>query len=1161
MTAPAFAPIDSFIGTFIDRWQGREGGQERANYQLFLSELCDVLGVPRPDPAGATRDDNDYVFERAVDFNNADGSHSVGRIDLYKRGCFVLEAKQTRQPGGSKAIPETPMQATLALPVRDTATPSRGRRSAHRGWDIHMLNARRQAENYAKALPPNHGWPPFLIICDIGHCFEIYADFTGQGKNYAQFPDRQGYRIYLEDLRNPVLAARLKAIWLDPHALDPSKVAARVTNEIAERLAAVSKALEKDGHPAELVAVFLMRCLFTMFAEDVELLPKASFSKLLKECEDNPRAFPPYLEELWDKMNVGGFSTTLGADVKHFNGSLFDKARALPLRREEIGELRRAAEKDWREVEPAIFGTLLEQALDPTDRRRLGAHYTPRAYVEKLVIATVIEPLRDEWMNTTLPLVDRQRADGKAEAAAKTIAEFHHRLCTTRVLDPACGTGNFLYVTLALMKQLEGEVLEALADSGGQESLTALEGSTIDPHQFLGLEVNPRAAAIAELVLWIGFLQWHFRTRGAAPAEPILRAFKNINGGRKDGVDAVLSWDGAPELVRDEAGKPLTRRGEDGGEREVLRYRNPKQPPWPAAEYIVGNPPFIGGKDIRGRLGEGYAHALWAAHPQMNDSADFVMYWWDHAAHLLTAKESVLKRFGFVTTNSITQEFSRRVMARALTAKKPISLLFAIPDHPWTKATRDAAAVRIAMTVACAGSHEGKLLTVTHESGLDSDTPTIETAEAVGTINTDLSTGANVTGASALQANELLASRGVQLIGDGFIVTRAEADLLGLGQRPGLEGHIREYRNGRDLTATPRDVLVIDLLGLSDAEVRERFPEVYQHLLQTVKPERDKNNRASYRHNWWIFGEPRRDLRPALHGLPRYIATVETVKHRLFQFLDASILPDNMLVCMGLDDGYHLGVLSSWVHQVWAQFAGGTLEDRPRYTKSKCFDPFPFPAATQSQRTEIRAVAEALDAHRKARQAEHPGLTLTQMYNVLEKLNAGAALTAEEETVKRQGLLLILQEYHQRLDALVMAAYGWPVGLTEPEILTRLVALNAARAEAEAKGHIQWLRPEYQQSRAGIVSVAAEQPELGGLGEVAAKDQKPLFPTSEREQTILVLQVLASAPAPLDASGVANQFRQGKRILPAVQATLSAFARTGLAETPDGTTYRVRRAA
>jgi hypothetical protein len=579
-----------------------------------------------------------------------------------------------------------------------------------------MLNAKRQAEEYARALPPSHGWPPFILVCDVGHCIESYADFTGQGKNYTQFPDRQSFRIYLEDLRKVEVRERLKAIWLDPQSLDPTRTAAKVTREIAARLAAVSKALEEKKYPAEEVAQFLMRCLFTMFAASVKLLPEESFRDLLDDCRRDATKFVPLLTDLWRSMNDGEFAASIRTKVLKFNGNLFADAKVLPLGREEIGELYEAAQKDWHEVEPAIFGTLLEQALNPAERRRLGAHYTPRAYVERLVVATIIEPLREDWRNVQAT-AETKRVAGDKDGAADAVKAFHDRLCEARVLDPACGTGNFLYVAMELMKRLEGEVLEALLDLGGQEALRGLGGHTVDPHQFLGMEINPRAAAITELVLWIGYLQWHFRTKGGTPEPPILRKFKNI-----EVKNAVLTWDGYP-LPQVIGGKET--------------YPNPRRPVWPTAEFIVGNPPFIGkGALMREALGDSYVKALWKAHPHMNESADFVMYWWDRAANLLTAKGTVLRRFGLVTTNSITQEFSRRVMKKWMEGKHPISLVMAIPDHPWTKATRDAAMVRIAMTVATAGKQSGLLHHVLHEAGLDSDEPRIEFRELAASIPT-----------------------------------------------------------------------------------------------------------------------------------------------------------------------------------------------------------------------------------------------------------------------------------------------------------------------------------------------------------------------------------------------------------------------------------------
>lgn len=908
--------VTTTVEAFIRRWQGHEGGQERANYALFLTELCDLLGLPHADPASVTTEGNDYVFERVVKESGRDGAASSKRIDLYKRDCFVLEAKQSRF-AGEKKLEDVPQLPGI------TAAPRGRRAGANRSWDVLMMNARTQAENYVRLLPASHEPPPFVLVCDVGHCIEVYANFRRDGKAYDQFPDRRSFRIYLEDLLHQEVRERLVAIWSDPLSLDPSRHAAKVTREIATRIAKVSQALEKAGYPTEEVAMFLMRVLFTMFAEDVELLPKESFKDLLNDCAEKPEIFPGMMEDLWKAMDEGGFTATIRDKVKRFNGEFFKNRRALTLAKEEIGELAAAAAYDWRDVEPAIFGTFLEQALDPTDRRRLGAHYTPRAYVERLVIATVIDPLRAEW-DSVRSTADRQKSEGKGEQAIKTVQAFHDKLCETRVLDPACGTGNFLYVSLELMKRLEGEVLEAINDLGGQEAF-ALESHTVDPHQFLGMELNPRAAAIAELVLWIGHLQWHFRNRGVAPSEPILKAFHNIQC-----VDAVLTWDGYP--------MPQLKDG-------METYPNPRRPKWPEADYIVGNPPFVGGKDIRARMGSAYTEALWKAHKHMNDSADFVMYWWDRSAEIMLKPRSGLKRFGFVTTNSISQLFQRRVMEPHLRAKKPLSLVMAIPDHPWTKLTKDSAAVRIAMTVAQVGKQDGLLLEVTAEDAVDTDSPVILFTEKRGKINSDLTVGVDIASAAPLKASEGLSSRGMSLHGSGFIITPQEAEHLGLGRRPGLERHIPTYRNGRDLTDRARGVMVIDLFGLTADEVRSRYPEIYQHLLTTVKSERDKNNRAAYRDNWWIFGEPRKDLRPALANLPRYIATVETTKHRVFQFLDAAILPDNMLVAIGLDDGYSLGVLSSRFHGMWALRAGGWLGigNDPRYSKSRCFDPFPFP--------------------------------------------------------------------------------------------------------------------------------------------------------------------------------------------------------------------------
>ncbi|MBP5997262.1 MAG: class I SAM-dependent DNA methyltransferase [Azonexus sp.] len=1083
---------------FIARWQ-HAGGSELANAQSFVRELAELLGEPPPNPAREDTRDNDYVFERRVIFRHGDGSSSEGRIDCYKRGHFVLEAKKLKQG------PQT------------------------KGFDDAMLRARAQAEGYARALPADEGRPLFIVTVDVGNVLEIYAEFSRSGATYTPFPDPRSHRIKLADLADDAIRARLKAIWTDPQSLDPSRAAARATRQIAEQLAGVAKALESAGHAPERVAGFLTRCLFSMFAEDVGLLPARAFSDLLDTLSQTPDQFVPLVGALWKEMDEGGFSVVLRHTLPRFNGKLFKAPDVLPLTRDQIDLLRAASRADWTQVEPAIFGTLLERALDPAERHSLGAHYTPRPYVERLVLPTVIEPLRQRWQNVQAAALLLAN-EGKPDAALREIDAFHHALCQVRVLDPACGSANFLYVTLEHMKRLEGELLDfAHSLSGGQQRLEAA-GLTVDPHQFLGLEINPRAAAIAELVLWIGYLQWHFRTRSAGlPPSPILRDFHNI-----ECRDAVLDY-ASRELVTDPHGQPLSRwdgvttkvhpvTGEDVPDEAaripLWRYFEPKPAEWPAADFIVGNPPFIGAKYMRAALGDGYVEALRSTWPEVPESADYVMFWWHAAARRVLARQA--ERFGFITTNSLTQTFNRRVVQTAL--DKNLTLAFAVPDHPWVDSA-DGAAVRIAMTVGSATENgPGTLSTVTDEVEAGGEGLAVTLATRRGRLHADLRIGADVASAGALRANGGISSPGFKLHGAGFIVTPEEAASLE------ADAPIRDYRNGKDLTDRPRGVKLIDLFGLTAAEARSQYPATFQRVLERVKPERDHNARATYRDNWWIFGEPRREFRPMIAGLPRYIATVITAKHRVFQFLDVCVAPDDALMCFGVDDAYLLGVLSSSVHERWMLATGSTLEDRPRYIKSACFETFPFPDATTDQQTRIRDLAEQLDAHRKARQAADPALTLTGIYNVLAKLRAGEPLTAKDKAIHQSGLVGVLATLHAELDAAVLAAYGWPDlaaplaaapgtaqrQAAEETLLERLVALNAERRREEAAGRIRWLRPDFQNPQATLVAV---DPEKGaktastatGVTPPAAQEKSPWPPTLP-EQMALLARLLAAGP-------------------------------------------------
>ena len=1095
---PDAPDLDTFLAD-----AAASGGAERANAQTFLGDLARVLGVEPPhlttgDPAADA-----YVFERPLAFR--DGRQQKGFIDLYKRGHFVLETKQ----GADAKRSEAGTKLRQGHGVRGS-----------RAWETTMEAARAQAEGYARNLEASEPPPPFVVVCDVGYCLDLYADFSGSGRLYAPFPDAERARIPLTRLREPETRALLAALFEDPHSLDPARRQARVTVELAETLAGLAAGLADartpDGAPmdAEAVGGFLSRALFCMFAEDAGLIPEAAFTSLLDAYTDDLDALPLALSDFFDTMDRGGFVGEVRARLRRFNGQLFKDTRAPVLSAAQRQALADAARADWSDVEPSIFGTLLERALDPRERHRLGAHFTPRAAVERLVGPAVLEPLREQWAGVRAAAQQTLEAAEAATGATRTrrrnearalLAGFLTRLASVTVLDPASGSGNFLYVTFAGLKALEDEVRRTTERLVGE---SVGEGFGVTPRQMRGIELNARAAAIADLVLWIGYLQWHRARYGASQPlpEPVLEGY-----GQVEHRDAVLADDGTPA-------------------------------PWPDAEFIVGNPPFLGAGPMRAALGDEYVDALRAAYPRVPESSDLVMHWWHRAAEAVRRGE--VERFGLITTNSLPQTFNRRVVEAHLDGEpvgarpgeeglfqgggevSALVLTFAVPDHPWVDSS-DGAAVRVSMTAgARAEAFEpdaGRLAVVTDERDEDGDEiAEVDLTDHVGRINPDLTVGADVTKAEPLEANANLANRGVQLFGSGFIVTPGEAERLGLGRVPGAEGVIRPYRNGRDLTQSPRGVLVIDLFGLSADEARERFPEAYEHVVREVKPERDENRRKVRREKWWLFGETNPKLRRQLDGLARYIVTPETTKHRVFQFLDGSILPDNALVNIPLDDAFYLGVLSSTVHTEWALAAGGTLEDRPRYNKTRCFEPFPFPEAAAGHANEIRALGGAIDAHRKARQRE-TGVGLTDLYNAVEALRAGRALSAKEQRAADDGLAHTLLDLHRQLDRAVLDAYGWDdLDAEAPTfwaaVLDRLVALNAERRAEEEAGTVRYLRPEFQNpDAAGQAGLDLRTPAAPPTDD--APTVRP-WPESLAARTVAVRQAVAagaSTPAAVAA--------------------------------------------
>ncbi len=1137
--------IDQRIEDFIGHWR-ETGGSELANTQSFINGLSLLLGVAPPNGSKSDDQANDYVFERRVFQDNGDGSKSFGRIDAYKRDCFILEAKQGSE-GDIAAFKNGEDDLDL---FGQTASARIKRGTAKRGtpsWAKAMIQAKGQAERYAKALPLEHGWPPILLVTDIGYCIEVYADFSRTGKAYAQFPDRARYRIMLEDLRDVDVRNRLKAIWEDPKSLDPAANSAKVTRKIADLLATVARRIEARSHSAEDTSGFLMRILFTFFAEDCSLIPKGSFTKLLVEQRAQPTYLKMQLEALWTTMDQGGFSPALGVPLKKFNGYLFKTRTAILLEDDEIGVLIGAGGYDWTEVEPAIFGTLLERALNPKERAKLGAHYTPRAYVERLISPTIMEPLRADWSGVRVAVASLIEED-KADEARAYVEAFHAKLAQTKVLDPACGTGNFLYVAMARMKELEGEVVELLVELGDNQYVAELTGHTIMPENFLGIEINPRAAEIAQLVLWIGYLQWHFRVFGAGrmPEEPILSEVRTI-----ENRDALIAYD-SKVLERDKNGLPLSIWDgasfithpvtgnlvpDESGQLELFRYIKPRETNWPKADFIVGNPPFIGNKRMRERLGDGYTEAVRKAYPKVSESVDFVMYWWAKAARALGRTKT--NRFGFITTNSITQTFNRSVIESA-----QCKLLFAIPDHPWVDGT-DGADVRIAMTCAGLAGHH-RLERVVDEglisAGYGERWVAIQT-EVGDQINSDLSTGTDVAGAIELRSNQAVAVQGMNPLGLGFRLV--EHDLARLGINEGaLPKNLKPYLIGRDLVQRHEKKWIIDFYGLSQHQAAEESPVLFQHLLNNVKPERDQNRRATRRENWWLFGENAPTLRRAIDGLERLIVTCRTAKHRIFEFVTTNFILDAKIIGIALSDSYTLGVLSSRFHITWAVKTGGWLGvgNDANYNHSDCFGKFPFPVdVPEPLKAKIGSAADALDVLRKNVLAEHEDLTLTKLYNVMEALREGRGLTDSERDIHDRGLVTLVRQHHDTIDVLVADAYGWPVDLCDEEILTRLVVLNKERAAEEASGLVHWLRPDYQ---APDYVKPNEKLDLGEATFVLP-DNIILWPGTLPEQVSAVQSILSNATTPLAAHDVARAFK-GKRAS-TVKPVLDALAGIGMA--------------
>jgi len=909
---------------FIAKWANASLNERAAAQQHFI-DLCHLLG--QPTPAQADAQGAWYTFEKGV--TKAGGGD--GWADVWMRGHFAWEYKS---PGADLAA------------------------------------AYKQLVLYAADLEN----PPLLVVCDIAR-YEIHTNFTGTKKKV--------YRFTNEDLADPEVLDILRKVFTDPEALRPEITTESVTQEAAAKFASLAGSLTARGVAPERVARFLTRLLFCLFAEDIGLLPKGLFTRLLDVTRQRPDTFARQTLILFETMRDGGIFGV--EDIVRFNGDLFADPDAIDLTREELEMLAEAARLDWGSIEPAIFGTLFERGLDPAKRAQLGAHYTSRDDILRIVEPVVMKPLRREWAAV------RARADELAEAfwAAKSpsqrerrrkelasvLLDFQERLASVTILDPACGSGNFLYVALEQLKNLEKEVISYAAHRGLSMLLPR-----VTPRQVHGIETNAYAHELAQIVVWIGYLQWTTANGFPLRMDPVLEP-----------LDSVLLMDAI-----------LDRSDPD----------QPREPAWPDAEFIIGNPPFLGGKRLRTELGDEYVDDLFEIYSdRLPNFSDLCCYWFEKARAMIAAGRA--RRAGLIATNSIRGGANRRVLERI---KQTGDIFMAWDDEPWVL---EGAAVRISIVGFDAGVEKTRRL-----DGV-----------LVAAINPDLTAAVDLSLAKKLEENKGIAFIGVQPTGPFDVPAEVAAEWLQAPLNPNGRPNsdvLRPYLNAADITGRSRGVWIIDFGTDTTEEEAALYEAPFEYLVRNVKPIRAKNRNATAARIWWRLWRPRPAMRRALEGLKRYIATPIVAKHRLFVWVESQTLPDHGLTVFARDDDYFFGVLHSRAHELWSLRMGTSLEDRPRYTPTTCFETFPFPRPTDEQRQAIAAAARALHAHRErwlnpegASQAELKRRTLTNVYNARPTW---------------------LDNLHRELDRAVFAAYGWPDDLSDEEILARLLALNLERS-------------------------------------------------------------------------------------------------------------------
>jgi type II restriction/modification system DNA methylase subunit YeeA len=963
------------VSQFIDKWSRADRTERQAAQEHFI-DLCRVLGEPTPNEAA---DPGAYSFEKGA--SKIDGS--PGFADVWKRGHFGWEYKKDR---------------------------------------ANLDRAYQQLQLYSVALEN----PPLLVVSDTKR-FRVYTNWTNTVQARHEFA--------LEDLAHSGTRDLLRNVFDHPDRLKPDKTREQVTKEAAKDFTTIAERLRMAGHAPEQVAHFLNRLVFCLFAEDVNLLENDLFKRMLdnlarrrdKVAEQSQKMFT----DLFGEMRGGG---NYGLEhILHFNGGLFDDDSALPLDPDSLDILRNIAKQDWSAIDPSIFGTLFERFLDPDKRAQIGAHYTDPEKIMMIVNPVIVRPLTAEWEAAKAELTDilskNRNKDGSpgrvAVARAETrLDQFLKRLDDVRVLDPACGSGNFLYLALQSLKDLERRaVIEA------HETGLALRVIHCGPHNVRGIEINPYAAELARTAIWIGNIQWLRRNGFEARKEPVL-----------ENLDAIECRDA------------LVTKREDGSYEEAQ---------WPDAEFIVGNPPFLGIRLMRGGLGDDYVETLFHVFDgRVSRESDLVIYWFEKSRKAIELGET--KRTGLVATNSIRSGSNRRVLDYVTEQNR---IFDAWSDEPWIV---DGAAVRVSLV--CFGNGD--------------DVPRLDGKE-VNQINADLTSGSlNFTHVKRLRDNDSMCFMGDTKGGAFDIAGELARSWLQLPKNPNSRPNadvLRPWRNGQDISKRPSDKWLIDFgWELSEAEAA-LFEDPFQYIKEHVLPERSKNRRDAYRVRWWRHVEPRPALRTLLRNRNRYLLTPRVSKHRPFVWSHPNVIPDSRLFAFARSDDTFFGVLHSRFHEAWTYrtCSWHGVGNDPTYNSAGVFETFPFPEGltpnipASSYADDPRAIAIATAAKRldELRNAwlNPPDLVdiVPEVVPTAEQREAGAPkiypdriLPKNEEataTLKKRTLTNLynqrpqwLADAHRDLDAAVAAAYGWPADISDEDALAELLKLNLSRAGASS---------------------------------------------------------------------------------------------------------------